>query len=1078
MLPTSESPTSHLPALALLKRLGWIHLSKEEALKLRANREKEVLLKPILRQKLAELNRVSTRGQTLPFSEGAIEDAMQALTASLEDGLVRTNEKVWELLRLGKAIQQTVDGEKKSFTLRFIDWEKPENNTFHITEEFTVATCGGSVPTRRPDLVGFVNGIPFLVIECKRPALPGGKDPLAEAISQQLRNQGVHEIPQLFHFAQMVLALSANQAKYAATGTPLKFWQCWREQEFSEAQLAGLLGGSFWDQSPVDEEAPPYGSMRLAPRPPALMAAEGDKAGRIPTEQDRLLHAVCTPSRLLDLVRNYTVFDGGERKIARYQQFFAIRKVLDRLDVMMPEGCRTGGVVWHTQGSGKSLTMVMLAEGILEKYARLNPRVVLVTDRVDLDDQIYKTFVNSGVELAQAESGTDLKKLLAGTRSRVITTLVHKFKGALTGKEALTEDPNVFVLIDETHRTQAGSLHAAMKIALPKACCLGFTGTPILKGDKKTVDRIGGIIDRYTIRDAVDDKAVVPLVYEGRHIYQRIDAPPIDEWFENYTTGLSTEQKAQLKRKFAQKETLNAAEQKIRMVAWDISNHFRENFQGKTPFKGQLVAPSKQAAIEYKRFLDEFGVVKSEVLISQPDTREGHAEVDEVAEVDTETQDDRRKVQVFWEKMMKRFGSPETYRNDLISRFKGAESPEIIIVVDMLLTGFDAPRNAVLYLARPLREHTLLQAIARVNRIHEGKDFGLIVDYYGVLGNLGEALDMYAAFEGKFDAEDVQDVMLDIRKIVAELPGLHAAIWDLFATVKNKKDREALERLLGNEDLRHDFHDRVGEFARKLKMALSSGDFHRRTADEVKDRYRADLKFFLDLRASAALRYAEKVDFRQYEGPIQKLLDTFVGAAPPQIIVQPVDIFDQEAFAKEVAGFESAKSKAEVILNRTDRTIHERMEEDPVLYRRFSDMLREIRDAYEQGRLDDKEYLRRAEDACGKVRERKREDGAPASLAGRDLARTYFDLAGEVFAKEGIKADPEWSAKLALRVDEVIARLKIVGWQQNTDIQNQMKTAIEDEWFEMCRERGLSVGFDVMDHLLDAWVDVARRRNP
>jgi type I restriction enzyme R subunit len=719
---TTEDATSQIPALDLLRQLGWQYLSPDEVDRLRGGRRSEVVLTSVLRERLAKLNGFDYRGRRHAFTEGAIQEAVVELAGVMDDGLVRTNERIWELLRLGKSVPQTVDGSRQSFTVRYIDWDSPLNNVYHVTEELEVE-ASGITGTRRPDIVCFVNGIPFMVIECKPSSLPGGKVPVEEAISQHLRNQGASEIPRLYHYTQLLLALAINDARYGPTGTPLRFWYGWREQDPAEELGLTVLRG-------------PRPAAECAQLRETLMAARhrtwrgqavaeyvksyaaSMEMGRDVTQQDRLLYALCRPARLLELVRHFSVFDAGQRKVARYQQYFAVKDIITRVRQLEQDGTRAGGVVWHTQGSGKSLTMVMLAEAILREFAGHDPRIVLVTDRVDLDDQLYGTFHGSGVELAQAESGDDLRRLLTNRRARVVTTLIHKFQRALKERKALAEDADVFVLVDEGHRTQTGSMHAAMRIALPKASYVGFTGTPILKGDRATVERFGGIIGQpYTIEQAVEDRAVVPLVYEGRLVPQNIDEQPIDAWFDKYTKALTAEQKADLKRKYSTANQLNRAEQKVRAIAWDLSVHFTTSFQGRTPFKGQLVAPSKADALLYKRFLDEFGMVSSEVLISSPDTREGWSDVEEVDETAN-----RPSVIEFWNRMMKRFGSEESYRKDIINRFKNADEPEIVIVVDMLLTGFDAPRNAVLYLTRALKEHTLLQAIARVNRVYEGKD--------------------------------------------------------------------------------------------------------------------------------------------------------------------------------------------------------------------------------------------------------------------------------------------------------------------------------------------------------------------
>lgn len=1067
--PTSEDVTSQIPALDLLRQLGWTYLSPEQVNRMRGGRRSEVILKDILRNQLAALNRFEYRGQEYPFTEGALEDAISELTSVLDDGLVRTNEKIWDLLRLGKSVPQTVDGDRRSYTIRYIDWEHPERNVYHVTEEFDVEASGTS-ETRRPDIVCFVNGIPFVVIECKPSSLPGGKVPVEEAISQHLRNQGASEIPRLYHYAQLLLALAVNEARYGATGTPLKFWHRWRERELPEDELARLRGPRSADEIDELRGELHWSWLRAAHRAEVEAYLDSLALGREVTEQDRLLNALCRPERLLELVRNFTLFEGGERKIARYQQYFCVKRTMDRIRRLGPDGAREGGVVWHTQGSGKSLTMVMLANAILEEFREHDPRIVLVTDRIDLDDQIYNTFRGAGVDLVQAESGADLRRQLRDRRARIVTTLVHKFIRALRAREPLADDPNVFVLVDESHRTHSGTLHAAMRVALPRACYIGFTGTPILKGDKATVAKFGGIIDRYTIDQAVEDGAVVPLLYEGRHVPLDIDEQPIDRWFEKYTAALTPEQKADLKQKYSTADQLNRIEQKIRAIAWDVSVHFKTNFQG-TPFKGQLVTPSKADALLYKRFLDEFGMVTSEVLISAPDTREGHTDVDEVDDTAN-----RPSVLAFWERTMKRFGSEENYRRDVINRFKNADEPEIVIVVDMLLTGFDAPRNTVLYLTRSLKDHTLLQAIARVNRVYEGKDYGLIVDYYGVIKDLGDALDLYTSFDGKYDPEDLEGTLTDIRKVIAELPQRHADLWDIFKTVRNKDDQEAMEQFLASDEMRVRFYEALSAYARALKVALASSVFHTETPLERVERYRRDLKYFMHLRASVARRYAETVDFGQYAGPIQKLLDTYVGAGEVETIVESVEIFDREAFQREVDRFTSPEAKAEVIANRLRRTIHERMDEDPVFYRRLGEMLRETYEEYRRQRFEQVELLRRVQELLEHAQTRERFEETPAALDGRPLARTYYEIVGEAFREGGTEVGDEEVADLAVAIDDIIRGLAIVHWQDNIDVQNRMRTEIEDKIFRFMEDHGTQISFDTIDRIMDTCIEAARRR--
>lgn len=1069
--PFTEDTVSQLPALDLLQKLGWTLLTPADALQLRSGRKGEVVLRPILEKQIAAINSFEYRGQAYSFDRPAIEEGIRALTNLTDDGLIRTNEKVWELIRFGKGIPQSVSGDSKSYTLKYIDWSNPSRNVYHVSDEFSVESFGAT-ETRRPDIVLFVNGIPFAVIECKRPGNVGGDDPLEQAISQQLRNQREGEIPKLFHYAQVLFTLAVNQAKYGATATPLPFWQAWREQTLPEDDLADLL------RTPL---TPGQADQTFAPDQQRFKGVTTDQtrawwdgvvsAGRTPTEQDKLLYSLARPERLLALASRYTVFEGGARKIARYQQYYTVEEILARIEKIGPDGHRKGGLVWHTQGSGKSLTMVMLAEAILTDFAAQSPKIVLVTDRVDLDDQIYGTFVGSGVTTSQANTGRHLLELLEGNRAQVITTLLQKFEAAVNAKETTLDDPNIFVLVDEGHRSHTGQFHAAMRRVLPKACLIGFTGTPIFKSQMPTIERFGGLIgSAYTIDQAVEDKAVVPLLYEGRYVQQHVDQVPIDEWFKRYTSGLTEEQRADLKRKYSSADQLNRTEQKVRAIAWDVSTHFRTNFQG-TRFKGQLVTPSKATALLYKRFLDEFGLVSSEVLISPPDSREGNNDADEGKGRG------KKAVNEFWERMMKRFGNESRYQKDLTTRFKTAEEPEIIIVVDKLLTGFDAPRNAVLYLTRSLKDHKLLQAIARVNRVEEGKDAGLIVDYYGILEHLNEALEQYTDAAEDFEAH-LHEVMTPLKASVEELQQRHSDVWDVFKTVPNKDDQEAMERFLADEIMRQRFYERLTAYARTLKLALACVAFHEDTPPEQGDRYRRDLKYFMQLRASVARRYAEKVDFRQYQGPIQKLLDTYVGAGDVETLVDPVSILDKEAFAKEVAAVEDPEAKAEVIANRVRRAIHEHLDEDPIFYKRFSELIDKTLEDMRAKRISQLDALNQMEEFRDRVRDRRDYEDVPEILQTRDVAKTYYDVAREQFNNAGYEVKEPTVAELAAKIDDIIQEKRKVDWVEDPDVQNQMKIAIEDELFALKQKTGIELDFDTIDLLLDRVIDVARRRVP
>jgi len=742
---------------------------------------------------------------------------------------------------------------------------------------------------------------------------------------------------------------------------------------------------------------------------------------------------------------------------------------MERVRTFDSDGKRIGGVVWHTQGSGKSLTMVMLAKAIALEPSIENHKIILVTDRIDLDDQIYKTFHHCGKEVEQAKTGKHLMEMIDGHRERIITTVIDKFDAAIGIKDFCNPDPNIFVLVDEGHRGQYGTRHAKMRKTLPKACYIAFTGTPIMKKDKNTVIKFGGLIQpSYTISQAVKDKAVVPLLYEGRHVEQKVDSESIDSWFDKITKNLTQEQAADLKKKFATTDQLNKAEQKVMRIAWDISEHFKNNWQG-TPFKGQLVTPDKATALLYKKYLDEFGMVTSEVLISGPDEREGEEDI---------YAENKEEVIRFWKATMAKYGSEKEYNKQIINAFKYGETPEIIIVVDKLITGFDAPRNTVLYLTRMLKDHTLLQAIARVNRLYEGKEFGYVIDYRGVLENLDRALDVYGALP-EFDKDDLADTLTDVSVEVQTLPQKHSVLWDIFKEIKNKYDEEAYERLLADDALRARFYDRFSEYSHTLAIALSTVSFIEDTPQKKMDQYKNDLRFFRELRHSVRRRYAEVIDFSEYEPKIKKLIDTYVGTGEKvEQIIEPVNIFDKEKFSEEVDKLKSDVAKAETIAHRTMRTITDRMQEDPAFYRKFSELLQETIRAFREGRLQEAEYLKKVKNIMDSVINRTGDD-IPETLQYKETAIAYYGVVSETMAKYGESSfTTEAAEKISLVVDEIIKRLRIVNWRTNIDIQNQMRNKIEDFILEIMKEYKITLTFEDIDSIMEQCLDIAKVRIP
>ncbi len=1063
-----EDPMSQLPAIELLVNLGWSYLTPAEALEERGGRRKSVLLENVLREQLGKINRFNYKGKTHAFSATGLEAGIDALTDVQDDGLIPTNHHLFDLLSLGKSIEQVVDGGLVNPQLRYFDWERIENNVFHVTEEFEVER-GGTKKTRTPDIVLFVNGIPLVVIECKSPLL--GNKALTEAISQHTRNQKAGEIPHLFWYSQLLVALSRDEARYGTTGTEPDFWSEWKDEIPNTAAL----------QEAVNRELP--GTVANAiesignkiARHEALAARETH--GRQVTEQDRLLYSLCRPERLMELFRKFVVYDAGKKKVARYQQYFSIQKILKRVQQIDVDGKREGGVIWHTQGSGKSLTMVMLAKSLAMHPAIRTPRIILVTDRVQLDKQIRDTFADCGItDVKRAGSGKHLRELLQENHA-VITTLIDKFEGALDKGTHLTEDANIFVLVDESHRSQHGrqyagqfgSMHAVMRRALPKACYIGFTGTPLMKDEKNTARQFGGLIDTYTIDQAVADKAVLRLLYEGRLVDQDVEKKKIDAWFDRLTRTRSDSDKAELKRKFATAGHLHKAEERMRMVAWDVSTHFEDRFKG-TGLKGQLVADSRISAIKYQQLLDEIGMVTSEVIISKSDDREDHTSTSKLAETE---------VQKFWEEMMREHGSEEKYNENVVNSFKGDGAPDIIIVCSKLLTGFDAPRNTVLYLDRPLREHTLLQAIARVNRKFAGKDFGYIIDYRGILGELDKALVTYSQLDG-FDDVDLDMALFDIGSEIEKLGDFHASLQSLFQKVKNKHDLDEYVNILRDEAVRDEFMDRLRKYGRTLEIALSSFEWIEETSAETVEMYRGDLKFYEDLRRYIRQLFSEEIDYKEFEGQMQKLIDRHVGSDEVRQLTPLVDIFDKEKFEAEVEKFGTPAAQADTIAHRTSKTITERMDEDPVFYMRLSKVLKKAIEDYEAKRIAAAEYLKRAQSVADEVRSHGIKN-VPEPLQGKPSALAFYNTLTKAVVGEDDEVSPKDVGELsvlAARLDGLVMGKVVVDWQKKPDVQNAIKNALEDLLLDVFDETGREVEIETLDFILDHILQAARHHYP
>ncbi|RIX60036.1 type I restriction endonuclease subunit R [Paenibacillus nanensis] len=1021
-----ERYISQQPALEVLQGLKYKILIPEQAELMRGG-SYEVLVKTVLEERLIEFNSYEYKGVAYKFSQNNIKQAIRDLDEPLTDGLVKTNEKIFETLMLGRSYTEFLpDGSKKSFTIQYIDWDNFDNNVFHVVEEFAVERMDGR-GTVRPDVVLFVNGIPFAVIECKKASIS-----MEQGISQMIRNQGKDYAPQLFKFVQIVMSTNKNETKYATCNTPKKFWSVWKEEKEE------------WLQALLDETI----------------------EGRLPTMQDMNIISLFHPERLLELTHFFTLFDKDVKKVTRYQQYFAIKEIIKTIQEFDENGNRQSGVIWHTQGSGKSLTMVMLAKYILSEMNEHNPKVVVVTDRVELDKQIHKTFKHTRLKASRATKGSHLVDLIKDNNADIVTTLVHKFDTASTQLKPV-ESKDIFILVDESHRTQYGELHIKMKKVFPNACYLGFTGTPLMKKEKSTMIKFGKLIHTYTIADGVRDKAIVPLLYEGKMVDQTVNQKAIDNRLEMITRNLNDKQKDEVMKKWSQFERIASSNQRISMIAFDINQHFLDNYKTQgSQFKAMLATNSKIEAIRYLEAFEELGDLTCAVVISPPDQREGHEVVDEVS---------RDKVLNFWNRMMNRYGDDESYEDAIKEDFIEGDEIELLIVCDKLLTGFDAPRATVLYIDKPMKEHTLLQAIARVNRLYDGKDYGFIIDYRGLLDRLDQALEMYSgAGLENFDPKDLKGAIYDVISVIGSLRQYHSDLLQIFAPIKNKQDTEEYEVWLEDEERRQEFYGVLSKFGQNLGIALESEKIYNALPPEELKRYKKDLKYFQELRRAVKLRYSDTIDHKEYEAKMQNLMDHYISAEEVIRITNPVDILNQKAFNEELERLESKRAKADAIRTRLTKSINTKWDENPAYYKKFSERIKEAIEAYKQQRISEAEYLQRMNDLKREYQQGEPVEDYPDSIKKNANAQAFYGVTKDIM-KEQVMSE-ELLAELALKMEDIIRAYTKVDWHDNMEVHNRIAQELDDLIFDFTKEHSVSLGFDQVDKIIEQIKTVALRR--
>jgi len=1021
-----EVNASQKPAIDLLVSMGYTYISPEDCEKQRGSRY-HVLLKDVLRGQLRRLNRYAYAGVENEFSSANIERAMDDLDEPLTDGLVRTSEKIYDALLLGRSYLETVgEGKMLSFNLKYIDWENLQNNVFHVTEEFAVDSQDKE-HNARPDIVLFINGIPFAVIECKAPQIP-----VDQAVEQMIRNQKTEYIPQLFKFAQIVMATNKNTVKYATAGTPKKFWNVWKEQ--NEAWLQTGL--------------------------------EAHVSDRVPTEQDKNIISLFAKERVFELIRYFILFDANVKKICRYQQYFAIKEIMKTIAECDEKGNRQSGVIWHTQGSGKSLTMVMLAKYILTELSACHPRVVIVTDRKELDGQIAATFLHTRLNPARATSGRHLVELVNSSKADVVTSIINKFN-TVERQETKNYSRDVFVLVDESHRSNYGLMATKMRSVFPNACYIGFTGTPLMKREKNTMSKFGKLIHKYTIKDGVEDGAIVPLIYEGRFVDQRVDEENIDLWFKQTTKRLTDAQKEDLRKKWSSIRRLTSTDARIKRIALDISEHFVEGYKN-TGFKAMLATNYKQDAIRYLECFEKFGDLNCAVVISPPDMRESFEDVDEGT-------DDL--VIAYWNKMMKQYGDADHYEEAMKNKFCDGEI-DILIVCSKLLTGFDAPICQVLYIDKELKEHGLLQAIARTNRLYEGKDYGLIVDYRGLIEKLDTAMDMYSgAGLENYDSGDLKGIVVDVMTVLGDLRNTYSQLVDLFASVKDKDDSEEVEVFLADEKIREDFYNHLCAFGRALNLVLNAEQAYGALPKAERKKYQDAFVFFAKVRRSVKIRYCDAIDNSEYEPLMQNLLDTHLSVAGLKQITNPIDILNKDDFEKELEELGSLRSKADAITSRMTKSISEKRNENPAYYDSFSQRIKEALELYKEKVISEAEYLAKMRTIMEDYHAGKSTISYPERIKTNVHAQAFFGVLNAIF--DEVKSElitPDFIAEVSEEITKIIAAHSQVDWTNNKTIHDRISQDIDDLFYEYEKSMGLTVSFELVDKIIDNVKTVALRR--
>ncbi|MCL2038639.1 HsdR family type I site-specific deoxyribonuclease [Candidatus Saccharibacteria bacterium] len=1015
-----EIKQSQLPAVEMLIKMGWQYLPSAEALKVRRGDNTRALLTEVLARNLMRLNSYEVDGRELQFSEADIAEKVDQLESEQQPGgLIETSKNISATImpKIGGGTIRVLNGGRyEDKNIRYFDFDNPENNDYHVTVEYEYTDR----EPRRMDIVCFINGIPLIQIENKRSSVGYEK-----AIAQLLRYQRPTEIPSIYPYLKLLFAMDSENALYGTALTPAEFYTRWRDEHpIGEDTIREIIA------RPIDGSV--YTKLLADFRPELDSKIYPQKLSRGVKPQDKTVVSMLSKDTILDFIKRFVFFDAGDEKVARHQQTRAVDKVLTRINEFeeTPNGRRRkGGLIWHTQGSGKSLTMVMLVRAIIEDERISNPRMVVVTDRIDLDRQIFETFKNGKLkyDVKRMTSGQNLLNHIKDKDSAVLTTLVHKFqKAAIKSAGFRDTDENIIVLIDEAHRTEYGKAAAAMQQVMPNACFIGFTGTPLLKKDK-SLRKFGSFIDKYTIDDALDDEVIVPLIYEGRYVPLEQNEKQIDRQIDRITEGSLTQQQKHQLASTMQKSGISKVTSRLEEICADIQKHYVQRFQN-TGLKGQIVAPDKYSALIMQQWFERNGAIETALIIS-----------DENGEISDE-EVHKKEVKAYLDKQAGSYGDLKKYEDATTQRFKTEKyGVELLIVVDKLLTGFDAPRNTVLYIAKPIRDHNLLQAIARVNRIFDNGEYsktaGYIIDYSENAKNIKTAMALF----GNYDDADVKSALIDIKSKIDDLKSLHDGLLDNFRGVENSD--HAYIDFLKSEPERRKFKDEFNRLFAVWDECMNLRDFSDMFGIEKFNRMQKEIKKLLELKKTVELRYGERVDFKKYNREIARILDQHVVANEVETMTDEVAIFDME-FNAAIDGLGNDKSRAEAIAAQTTRIIRERYETDRVYYQKFSERIKELLELMHQSKIEDAEALKQLR-IIDKEVETKKDDSLPervAAVRGADVL--YRNLRTALNNPVG---DYE---NLVIGLAQEIKKNALVDWYRNHETKRQMREQLDDYLYE------------------------------